>query len=80
MIEGKLDSRGFLYIKRGSEWKKMLCKQGTQYFCSDSCALFGEPIVAPFVGASIKESNKRRFIRLCYDKQWHFDKFTDERK
>jgi hypothetical protein len=39
----KIDSKGFLKIQRGTNFKKVACPLTINGWCGDWCALFGEP-------------------------------------
>ena len=69
-MEGKIDIKGSLYIKRGSIWKRVRCKYNRAYSCEDVCACFCEPEDL---------GDERTLVDLC-EVAHIFDKFTDERK
>ena len=73
MIEGKLNDKGFLFVKRGGKLKSQTCPNNT-FQCGDWCPLFGEP----------KSYNEAvRLILGCAKPATavlSFDKFKDERE
>jgi len=62
---GKITVSGELYIKRGSEFKQMLCSENAGEFCVDACPHFDGP-----------ENNT---ITICSGKVLEFDYLDDER-
>ena len=62
---GRISPEGNLYIKRGSEFKKMLCSDNAGDFCVDDCPHFDGP-----------ENNT---ITICSGKVLEFDYLDDER-
>ena len=66
---GKITAEGELYIKRGSEFKKMICVSSADSFCGDSCPHFGDP----------ENNGVSDTLTICQDKCLEFDYFDDER-
>lgn len=71
-MEGKIDSKGFLYINRTEDMKGQVCPVITDYpehpqqYCGDWCPLFGEPHAGTLL--------------ICQGRKLIFQRFTDERK
>jgi hypothetical protein len=74
-IKIKINREGELFIKRGSDLKKMWCPyHGPRtHICADSCPLFGEP---QLFGVEIKEVHLSLCRRLFVLKE---SEFIDER-
>ena len=68
-MEGKIDIKGSLYIKRGSIWKRVRCKYNRAYSCEDVCGVFGEPY----------KDNNKVYLGICTIDH-EFDILIDERK
>ena len=62
---GKITLAGELYIKRGSEFKQMLCSENAGEFCCDACPHFDGPANGT--------------ITICNGKVLEFDYLDDER-
>jgi len=62
---GKITVAGELYIKRGPEFKQMLCSDNAGEFCVDACPHFDGP--------------ENDTITICNGKLLEFDYFDDER-
>jgi hypothetical protein len=65
--EGKIDSNGFLYIKRISTWRETMCDKTKLRHCGDNCRWFGEP-----------QGSGPYTLYLCGETV-NFTTFTDER-
>ena len=75
-MEGKIDKRGELWIKRKSEYKPAYCpymknKEGGYYICDCTCAMFSEPFYRNEAGMAD--------LSLC-QKTLRFTKLIDERE
>jgi len=80
-MEGKIDEKGYLHIKRVVKMKKQGCPNGQgSEACGDWCPLFGEPETESdydFDTGKYKETG-RTDLSLC-KKHLTFDTFVDER-
>jgi hypothetical protein len=82
-MEGKINKEGQLEIIKGGQILLQFCPF-TKDFCSEDCALFGEPV--PELGSYYDKNNDVDYketgkieLELCH-KTLIFDKFTDERE
>lgn len=72
-MNGKLNQSGELLIERAGVYKKAQCPSPfVSWTCSDSCALFQEPIID-------KANRDHVSIKLCL-LTINFSEFTDERR
>jgi len=72
-MEGKIDKKGNLWIKRKSKWKLQFhsCEEVP---CGDWCPLFWEP------GELVPTAPGLTLLKICNDRILTFTKFTDERE
>jgi len=70
IMEGRIDTRGILRIKRNNVFKEAICAKECDVICGDDCALFGEP-------RTISDGSVH--LSLCC-KVLVFGSFEDERK
>ena len=69
-MEGKIQSNGFLMIKRGGDFKNAMCVSHPSNVCADRCRSFNEPE---------KDDNGITWLEYCQGIT-RIDVFTDERE
>jgi len=73
-MDGKIDSDGYILIKRKNNYKHVECHKKSQInkqLCGDSCVMFAEPFVSPMYGSVT--------LQIC-SKEFFFKNFEDERE